>query len=308
MTTPFEDFDTSYRAAFTAGTSSVVSDALAAVATPFSSLVVLWIIVQGILVMRGDLDTRRGTSRIIRVALVSAFVLEAGIYNSYVVNLFQTVLPNWAANAVSGGSASNTPQVLDDIWNSLVNYSAKIDAKLYWYQIFDLIELAMIAFADGIMLTICFAVYVCAALMTAVVLSVGPFVIAGFLFEATRGISERWIGKLIGLSILSLLVDITMTIISTGIRNYMTQSGLNAISTSGTPGVAVEIMFQTAMFIAVGLFILISLPAAAAFIGGGVAMNPAGALLNAIIGGTTGGLGTVAKMGSKVGKKANSER
>lgn len=70
-------------------------------ASPFTALIVLWVIVQGVLVMRGDLDARRGISRIIRVTLVSAFILEAGIYNGYVVNLFQTVLPTWAASSVS---------------------------------------------------------------------------------------------------------------------------------------------------------------------------------------------------------------
>lgn len=45
-------------------------------ASPFTALIVLWVIVQGVLVMRGDLDARRGISRIIRVTLVSAFILK----------------------------------------------------------------------------------------------------------------------------------------------------------------------------------------------------------------------------------------
>ncbi|PYD58201.1 conjugal transfer protein TraH [Novacetimonas maltaceti] len=306
MTTPFEDFDTSLRTAFSTGTSNVISQGLSAVASTFTALIVLWVIVQGVLVMRGDLDARRGISRIIRVTLVSAFILEAGIYNGYVVNLFQTVLPTWAASSVSSSTAS-TPKLLDDIWNSLVNYSATIDKQLHWFQVVDLIELAMIAIADGAMLTIAFAIYICSSLMTAVILSLGPFVIAGFLFDATRNISERWVGKLVGLALLSLLVDVTMIIVATGIRTYMLACNLNAVSAAGTPGIAIQIMEQTAMFIAVSTFILISLPAAAAFIGGGVSLNPAGAILNTIIGGATGGVGTVAKAGANIGRKSSNK-
>lgn len=306
MTTPFEDFDTSLRTAFSTGTSNVISQGLSAVASPFTALIVLWVIVQSMLVMRGDLDARRGISRIIRVTLVSAFILEAGIYNGYVVNLFQTVLPTWAASSVSSSTAS-TPKLLDDIWNSLVNYSATIDKQLHWFQVVDLIELAMIAIADGAMLTIAFAIYICSSLMTAVILSLGPFVIAGFLFDATRNISERWIGKLVGLALLSLLVDVTMIIVATVYGLICWPVILMQFLLRERRVLPFKIMEQTAMFIAVSTFILISLPAAAAFIGGGVSLNPAGAILNTIIGGATGGVGTVAKAGANIGRKSSNK-
>lgn len=297
----FEAINTKMTTAFDSKMGSLVSTILSAIATPYSALIVLWVIVTGILVMRGEIDTRRGITRIIRVAFVSAFILEAGIYNSYIVQFFHTGLPNWIASTVSGGSAGNTPQLLDQIWTDISSYSATIDAQLYAYEITDMMELAIIAFCDGVLLCIVFAIYICAQVMTDVIVTIGPFVIAGFLFDATRNISEKWIGKLVGLALLSALVDVSMTLIAHGISDYMTQSNLNAVAQSGTAGIAIGIMFNTMIFIAVSAFIVIMLPSAAAFIGGGVSINPAGAIMNTVIGGATGGASTVAKAGAGIG-------
>ena len=303
-TTIFEDIDSSLTTKFDSGMAATVSDVLSAVATPFTALVVLWVIITGMLVMRGDLDTRRGITRIVRVSLVSAFVLEAGIYNTYVTNFFHTGLPQWTATAVSGGSATTTPQLLDKIWGDISGYSYKIDSQLYPYQLFDMFELAIIAFSDAAILMLVFAIYISAHVMTDIIVTIGPFVIAGFLFEATRNISEKWIGKLIGLAILTALVDICMLIVANGISDYMTETNINAVSSAGTPGIAIGILMDTTIFIAVSAFIILSLPAAAAFIGGGVSLNPAGAILNTIIGGATGGVGAIAKFGANIGRKA----
>lgn len=304
-TTVYEDINSSLTSAFDNGMNSTVSNVLSAVATPFASLIVLWVIVTGMLVMRGDIDTRRGVIRIVRVSLVSAFVLEAGIYNSYVVNFFHTGLPDWAASSVSGGAVSTTPQLLDKIWGDISGYSLKIDSQLYPYQIFDMIELAIIAFCDAVILGVVFAVYICAHVMTDIIVTIGPFVIAGFLFDATRNISERWVGKLVGLALLAALVDVAMLIVAQGISDYMTQTNINAVSSSGTPSVAIDIMFDTMIFIAVSAFIIIMLPSAAAFIGGGISINPAGAIMNTVIGGTTGGVGTIVKAGANIGLKSS---
>lgn len=293
--TPFQTYGNDFSNAFSGGTADAISNALTAVATPFSAVIVLWVIVTGVLVMRGQIDTRSGVTRIIRVAFVSAFILEAGIYNQYVTETFQTTLPSWIASTLTFNTTGSTPQLFDQIWSTILNQSAIISKQLNWYQILDNIELGLIILSTGFVLLLAFSVYIVALVMMDVVLAIGPFVIAGFLFEATRGVAERWIGKLIGLSILTLLVDVTVTIILNGEKNYMNAGLANATAASGTPEVAIQILFETTMFIAIGTFITLSLPAVAAAIGGGIALSAAGSVLNAVIGGATGGASFAAR-------------
>lgn len=293
--TPFQTYGNDFSNAFSGGTADAISNALTAVATPFSAVIVLWVIVTGVLVMRGQIDTRSGVTRIIRVAFVSAFILEAGIYNQYVTETFQTTLPSWIASTLTFNTTGSTPQLFDQIWSTILNQSAIISKQLNWYQILDNIELGLIILSTGFVLLLAFSVYIVALVMMDVVLAIGPFVIAGFLFEATRGVAERWIGKLIGLSILTLLVDVTVTIILNGEKNYMSAGLANATAASGTPEVAIQILFETTMFIAIGTFIILSLPAVAAAIGGGIALSAAGSVLNAVIGGATGGASFAAR-------------
>ncbi len=286
--TPFQTYGNDFSAAFSGGTADVISNALNAVKAPYSTLIVIWVFVTGVLVMRGQMDARSGVTRIIRVALVSAFILEAGIYNHYISDLFGTGLPNWVATSVSAApSNTTTPQLFDQIWSTILNQAAAISAQLNWYQIIDEVELGIIIIATGVILVLAFSIYIVSLVMMDVVLAIGPFVIGGFLFAATSNIAERWIGKLIGLSVLTLLVDVTVVIIANGEKAYMTVANANATSTVGTPDIAIQILFETTMFLAIGTFIILSLPAVAAAIGGGVALNAAGSVLRTIIGGAT---------------------
>ena len=48
----------------------------------------------------------------------------------------------------------------------------------------------------------------------------GHLFLAGYLFTATRGIADRFVGKLIGLTIFTLLIDIVLSIIINGDAAY----------------------------------------------------------------------------------------
>src|ERR1700677_1421611 len=94
-----------FGASFGTGTQNAITSLLAAVATPLLACVTLWIIVQGILVMRGDMDARGGITRIIKVALVIGVLTSSGLYTSYVQTLFITTIPNWFATGAVGSQA-----------------------------------------------------------------------------------------------------------------------------------------------------------------------------------------------------------
>jgi type IV secretion system protein VirB6 len=269
----FADFSTQYAQIFTTGTANVVAEGINAVSGPLTTLIVLWIIVQGILIMRGDIAVQSGITKIIRVSIVVGLLSSFGLFSEYVVDLFQVTLPNWAANAIAGGNGVSitAPELFDKVWNYSMAIAQLADTQLKLWDVVDGVELDLLEVAIGACLLIAFAVYEIGQIMLGVVIGLGPFVLAGYLFDSTRGIAERWLGKLIGLSILTLLIAIALEIILQGDVTY-----IRAAAATGALDVqqSLAILMQAALFYALGAVIIVLLPSIAAYIGGGISFSP----------------------------------
>jgi len=302
--TPFTNMATDFGVAFGTGIQTSITSMLAAVATPLMACVTLWIIVQGILVMRGDMDPRGGITRIIKVALVVGILTSSGLYTNYVQTLFITTIPNWFATAAGGPQANiaTTPATFDNMWSVTEHMIEKIGAQIAIYDIIDAVSLALIELCLMILLIVTFSIYEFAIIITGVMVAIGPVVIVGYLFEATKGVADRWVGKLITYSLLTLLINITLAVVLQGEKAYMqiilTQqaSGLAAVP------VEIKVLIELAMFFAMGAFIIISLPAIAATLGGGLGVSPGAAIMNAFTNLATGGASRTAKLGASKAK------
>jgi type IV secretion system protein VirB6 len=270
----FADFATQYAQIFSTGTANIVSEGISAVSGPLTAIVVLWLIVQGILIMRGDVSARSGVTRVARVSIVVGLLSSLSSFSEYIVALFQMVLPNWAAASISEGNgvAVSAPQMFDHVWNASMAVAQSANAQLDLWDVVDGVELDMLELAIGASLLIAFAVYEIGQIMLGVVIGIGPFVLVGYLFDATRGIAERWIGKLVGLSLLTLLIAMTLQIILQGDITYLnTTVGTGALDIAQS----LAILFQAALFFALGAVIIILLPSVASYIGGGISFTPA---------------------------------
>ena len=281
--TPFTNMATNFGEAFGTGIQSSITSLLAAVATPLMACVTLWIIIQGILVMRGEMDARGGITRIIKVALVVGILTSSGLFTNYVQTLFMTTIPTWFATAASGSQAivTATPATFDNVWQVTEHTVETIGKQIAIYDVVDAVSLVLVELVMMVLLVVTFAIYEFSIIVTGIIVAIGPIVIVGYLFEATKAVTHRWIGMLITYSLLTLLINVTLTIVLTGEKTYMryilTQqsSGLAAVS------VELKILIELAMFFAMGAFIIISLPAIAATIGGGLGASPGAAVLNA---------------------------
>jgi type IV secretion system protein VirB6 len=269
----FSDFATQYASIFSAGTANAVQSGLSAISGPLMAVIVLWIIVQGILVMRGDVSARSGITKIVRVVLVVSLLSSFSYFSTYVVDLFQTTLPNWAANSITGttGPGTGAPGLFDKVWNESMAIAKAADAQLSMWDVTAGVELDLLEVGIGLCLIIAFAVYEIGQIMLGVVIAVGPFVIAGYLFDATRGIAERWLGKMIGLSILTLLIAIALNIILQGDATYITTAAATGALDVQT---SLAILMQATLFYALGAVIIVLLPSIAAYIGGGISFHP----------------------------------
>lgn len=290
---------TDFGTAFGAGTQAAVASILSAVATPLMASVTLWIIIQGILVMRGDIDTRRGVTRIIRVALVVGLLTSSGLYTNYVQTTFTTTLPNWFASISGGTSISSTPQTFDNMFSVTEHVIETTSAQIALYDVIDAVTLSLTEIVIIIMLVVAFAVYLFATVVTGIMVAIGPVIIVGYLFESTKGITDRWIGKLINYALLILLINVTLNIVLQGEKTY-----LRYILTQQAGGLAavpaeLKILLQLAMFYAMGAFIIVSLPAIAAAIGGGHGGSPGAAMMSTITNVATGGASRVASAASR---------
>src|ERR1700743_333755 len=140
----FSGFATQYASIFSSGTANAVQSGLGAISGPLTAVVVIWIIVQGILVMRGDISARSGVTKILRVVLVVTLLTSFSYFSTYIVDLFQTTLPNWAAGAIPVYSvASTTRGMSDKVWNGSMAIAKAADAQLTPFDISGAVELAL---------------------------------------------------------------------------------------------------------------------------------------------------------------------
>jgi type IV secretion system protein VirB6 len=167
------------------------------------------------------------------------------------------------------------------MWQVTEHTVETVGKQIAIYDIIDAVSLVLIELVLMVLLIVTFAIYEFAIIVTGIIVAIGPVVIVGYLFEATKAVTHRWIGMLISYSLLTLLINVTLAIVLAGEKNYMrsilTQqaSGLAAVS------VELKILIELAMFFAMGAFIIISLPAIAATIGGGLGTSPGAAIMNA---------------------------
>jgi type IV secretion system protein VirB6 len=298
--------NTDFGVAFGNGIQTSITSVLAAVATPLLACVTLWIIVQGILVMRGDMDARGGITRIVKVAFVVGILTSSGLYTSYVQTLFITTLPNWFATAAGGtqGAITSTPATFDNMWQVTEHAVENIGSQIAIYDIVDSVSLALIEISIMILLVITFAIYEFSVIATGIMVAIGPILIVGYLFEATKGVADRWIGKLITYSLLTLLINITLNVVLSGEKAYMRVILTQQAAGAAAVAVEIKVLISLTMFFAMGAFIIVSLPAIAAALGGGLGVSPGAAIMNAISNLSIRGASGAAKLGASKTKPA----
>ncbi len=279
---PFTNWDTLVQVPFQQGAQATVSDVISALQGPVTALVVLFIIVSGILVMRGDLGVRNGITRIISVSLVVALVLSVENYNEYITSFFTQGLPSFFATATSGGTATTGPATFFQFLVKIQTIFVTAEKGVSSVNLVGSVILGVLNVLALIPVTILFLFYELTEVLIEVVVCIGPFVLPGYLFAATRSVADRFIGKLIGLSLLILLVDIMLAIIDNAINVYC--AGVLASITSGQTSTwfgtfenvaaTTIVCIQLVVFLFICVLVMAFIPGIASYIGGGISVSP----------------------------------
>jgi len=266
-----------YNTALTQGTGATVSAALSAVGQEMVGILTIYVIICGLLTAFGQMDRGEALKRVVTAIMVSA-VLTPSFYTAHVQQFFLTTLPNWIAQSAGGKGITTGAQQFDALLSAIRHQAATIDLEASGIEyIAERTEVGLAELVTYFFLLICFAIWAAAQVLAAIIVCIGPFIVPGYLFKATKGFAERWLGKLIGLMILFLLVSVLLQIIIHQDATLFTQLTSN-------PGVGVsedlQVLWEVVLVFGFGAFLIVLLPSIAVHIGGGVSFAP-GSVFNA---------------------------
>lgn len=217
----------------------------------------LMVAISAVLVWTGRLDLWWVVRRVL-IALIIITLLQAGAYNQYVRDFFWTTVPNLIASSFAGGQVNVTAaRRFDVISDAASHVVAAADAQAS--GIWNVRAQFGIALAHGVMLVtigLCFALWLVARVATALLISVGPFLLIAAIFDATRGWVMSWIGKLVSLAVWSLCSTALAEMMLSGTLVWVRRTAANAAGLSER----VDGLWKLCVWILIDFAVMLALP------------------------------------------------
>jgi type IV secretion system protein VirB6 len=244
----------------------------------------LFVLIASVMVMAGKLDLWEMIRRGVKAAIIIA-ILQTGLYQTQVRDLFWTTIPNLTAQSVGNFQTATTQaERYNALWNRTADIIAAADQQVTgwgpsaWRAAFSL---AFAEFCMKVFLVTCFAMTVLARISTGLLIAAGPFLLIAFLFDTTRGWVMSWVGKLVGIAVWTLLANLLSEMVLGGTLQWATTVAAN--HAAGMFG-AVDGCWRIALWLFLCAIVLATLPSLTAIgagaatgvaVGGGVMMNTA---------------------------------
>ncbi|WP_424138824.1 type IV secretion system protein [Roseomonas chloroacetimidivorans] len=275
LPTIFTDFATSMDGMLIASMDAIISSGLSNMRGQIALALSLYVLGFAFLTVFGKTDVGEAARAALR-ALVITQLLQASAYNYYVRDFFFTDLPNTVAAALGGPrSGISSATQFDLLWSAALHATSIVLGQATGWTMMPERGVAwVLAAAMLIALGAIFLVWLIARVFMAVVICLGVFLALLFLFSATRGFVEQWIGKLVGLIVLQITSSILLRIVLVIITDRM--RALGTAPTGNVDAMIAQLGSITAVYW-IGAALMIVLPAFIA-IGSGVS---AGAVVGA---------------------------
>ncbi|MCA0049309.1 type IV secretion system protein [Mesorhizobium sp. B283B1A] len=266
---PFTAIHTIFDLAFTSGLHNVLEKIQEAVSAPLVACVTLWIIIQGCLVMRGQVDARGSISRVIMVSIVVALILDQSNYQQYIETFFDDTIPRFAHKISSSDLPFvDIPRKLDFMFAASQYAFQMIASEIGTMNGQDILAFQGAQWIFYGSLWTAFEIYDAVGILTKLLLAIGPLVLVGYLFDRTRDMATRWIGQLLSYGLLLLLLNIVATIVIAAEAVSLTAM-LIIIKMSGTTAAKIIGLYELDMLFLAGDALIIALPTIASSIAGG---------------------------------------
>jgi type IV secretory pathway VirB6-like protein len=296
----FQNTATDLDVALIDGMNAAISAGLVWAAPQLKTGLTLYVVGFSLLMAYGRVDKGTFLTAIIRALSVAA-ILKAANYNYYVRDLFFTDLPNAIASAANGPAMTvKSAEQFDRMWSAVLHYSAFINGQASgWDDAVNRGIVWLLAGANLVALGVCFGMWYLARGFMAIIIGIGPWLIILYLWDATRGWVNEWIGKLVGFIVLQLAAATLLRIVLSILNRRL-------LAMNEAPGMSVDEMIANAAgltgifwIMAMVMFVLPSFVAIGSAAGTGVAM--ASGMVGSIGGTLAGG---AFKAGGMAGKAA----
>lgn len=271
--TPFVYLWGAYYTDLVATATTLISTGLAAVAALAVALYAIYFAILGVLFIWGRVNAALLQEKALRGLFVLA-MMSPSVFNTFVVQPFLTDIPAFSARATgaSDPGEAQIPQQFDRISHAVEYMLAQVRAQATGVSNIGVrLEIGLVGGGIAFVLLVSFVVATAAFSLQALLAVVFCVTCPGYLFKRTEGIADRTVGKLVGLSLLGLMIRILVSFVVKQNEGYLkTLADMPA-----NIDAMVAALWSVFCVFGFGLFLLVMLPSLAAYIGGGVSFSPA---------------------------------
>ena len=248
-------------------------DVITSITPIFSSLLLLWVVIWGYMVMYGQTDQtlKTGIFKIVQVGLISTLALTSANYNDIVIN-FLLNAPEQIAGIVIGTPGYSTGSALDTLFQKVFDTADSVWEKGGLMNgNFGMYLLAILIAGIGTVLTaITAGLILLSKMLLAVLLVLGPIAIMLLLFKPTERFFESWLGQCINLGLIYILAVTVASIVI----------DLSDTFISNTPDPDLKITMAVFLVFLLSIIIIRQVEPLASALGGGIALATQGAISN----------------------------
>jgi type IV secretion system protein VirB6 len=241
------------------------------------TLATLYVMVWGYLQLTGRIEEPfvLGLRRILTVAMVLGVSLRMWLYNSVIVDTFYQAPVKLAALVVRAPDPVN---IIDTIWErggTVAGYlwnNGGVFHGDFGYYLAGLIVWLIV----GLLCVYTMFLIALSRIALAVLLALGPFFVAMFLFENTRRLFDAWLAQLTNYALITVLTVMIAALLLQIVDSYATQTAAlgNAVAT-------VDVLNMILVTVLAFLLMRQVMPIAAA-LAGGAAVNTFGTVSRAV--------------------------
>jgi type IV secretion system protein VirB6 len=249
----------------------IISNGLAWAQPQVRAAATLFILITGWLVLTGRMDKNVLAGRVLRIMAVAALLTSAGTFNTYVRDLFLEDIPSTVGAALTGGTTYAPAAQFDALWSATQRMAATMLAEATGYTQFgERLVIRLLMAISFIALVVIFLIWVIVRVVMGMVIALGPFLIGLYLFDATRTYVERWVGKLVSLTLVQVCVSVMLQMLMSGFNNYVRMAQANP---GGSLDEKIGAFLQVGAWYWCGLLLIKALAVVAYSIGGGLATS-----------------------------------
>lgn len=265
-----------------------------AIAPAVYSLLSLYVIVWGVLCLRGQVGEHisEAATRFVKIGLICSIALNLGHYNELITDTFLNG-PEDLARMLTGATAANsTMSSLDAIFTSGGDVARGFWAQGgLWSGDPGMYMISLLVWGVTLAVTTySFLLLAASKFALCIIIGFGPIFIVSLLFQTTANYFSSWIHQMANFSLLSLLVIATNNIAIIPFKRA-------ALEAAGSTDV--EQIMPMLVAAALAIFVLGLLTAVAAGLAGGLSLSSQGAgrMGMSAITGTAGKAGSLLKAG-----------